>query len=391
MVNDDDFEPMVSSFYGLRGAPIQAGGMKILPASMHEFGADILAARYDATECDAFIGLIDVWVYDDAVLKSRAFTWWTPIDHDPVPPMIADKLQHVAYPWAMSKHGFVQMRKMGLNPRYVPHGVNTDQFKPIDRKKARDSFSFLNDDDFFIVSVAANKGKEDRKNLRVMLHAFARLVKDHPECKFYIHTMPTVVHDGINLEFLVKQLGIENHVFFPDMLKLVEGMYQHPYLNALYNAADVFLLPSAGEGFGIPVIEAQSAGCPVIVNDFTAQGELVGAGFKIQIDSDDLEYSVYGSYRARVRVSKVLTALKLSIEWKDDLSVRQMAREFVVRDYDYRHVWKTYMKPALIGQIEGRRAIKADREARTAKRLAMRGISEADTKEFDVASVMAGD
>lgn len=372
MVKDADFQPTVSSFYGLRGAAIQAGEMKILPASMHEYGADVLAARYDATDCDAFVGLIDVWVYDDAILRSRPFTWWTPIDHDPAPPVVADKLQCVEYPWAMSKHGFGEMQKMGLNPRYVPHGVNTDHYQPIDRNEARGKFSFLNDEDFFIVTVAANKGKEDRKNLRVMLHAFARLVKDHPKCKFYIHTLPTMVYDGINLELLVKQLGLEQHVFFPDMFKMVEGLYQHPYLNALYNAADVFLLPSAGEGFGIPVIEAQAAGCPVIVNDFTAQPELIGAGFKIPIDSDDLEYSVYGSYRARVRVSKVLVALTYAIEWKNDESVRKIAREFIVDNYDYRHVWKTYMKPALIEQIEGRRALVSAREKRTDERLAMR-------------------
>ncbi len=394
MANDPDFEPTVSALYGLQGRMLKANGVTVLPGSKVSHGSDILAARYDATDCDAMVGLYDVWVYPDNVLESRPFTWWTPVDHDPIPQIVAEKLHHVAYPWAMSKHGFDQMRDVGLTPRYVPHGVNTEHYYPIDRKEARKHFDYLDDETFFVVSVAANKGKDDRKNLRVMLHAFARFVQDHPNSKFYMHTLPTIHDDGINLERLVNQLGLDDKVVFPNVFKMVEGLYQYPQLNQLYNAADVFLLPSAGEGFGIPVIEAQAAGCPVIVNDFTAQGELVGAGFKIQIDSDDLEYTISGSYRARVRVSKVLTALKLAYEWKGDPLLRKTARDFIVKNYDYEHVWKTYMKPALIEQIEGRRGDAVRRETHTEERLKIRFDSQErdtieDTKELIVSEMVS--
>jgi hypothetical protein len=49
----------------------------------------------------------------------------------------------------------------------------------------------------------------------------------------------------------------------------------------LYRASDVLLAPSRGEGFGIPVIEAQACGRPVIVSDFSAQPELVGDGWLV--------------------------------------------------------------------------------------------------------------
>jgi glycosyltransferase involved in cell wall biosynthesis len=45
---------------------------------------------------------------------------------------------------------------------------------------------------------------------------------------------------------------------------------------------DVLASPSFGEGFGVPVIEAQACGTPVIVNDFSAQPELVGAGWTVE-------------------------------------------------------------------------------------------------------------
>ena len=380
MREDPLFDPVVSAFYGLRGSPIQAGGVKVLPATFEEYGQDVIGARFEMLKADAFIGLIDLWVYSDKILQSQPFTWWTPIDHNPAPPIVADKLQHVAHPWAMSKHGYNEMVRLGVNPRYVPHGTNIQHFKPMDRKTARAKFKWLTDDDFFIVSVAANKGKEDRKNLRGMIHAFAMLLKEHPNAKFYIHTLEEPIHDGINLQLLVKQLGLENHVFFPAMHDIVEGMYQYPQLNMMYNAADVFLLPSCGEGFGIPVIEAQAAGCPVIVNDFTAQGELVGAGIKIELDSDDLEYSPYGSYRARVRTSKVFTALRQALEWRGVYAMRDVARQFVVNHYDHKLVWEKHMKPALIEQITARRKLLSDRKQRTTQRLVMRTRSQERAK-----------
>ena len=98
----------------------------------------------------------------------------------------------------------------------------------------------------------------------------------------------------------------------------------------------------------------------------------MGSGIKIAIDSDDYEYSAFGAYRARVRTSKVVVALKDALAWRDDSKRREAARGFVVKHYDYKHVWSEYMKPALVEQIEGRKKIEANRLKRTTQRLLLR-------------------
>lgn len=57
-------------------------------------------------------------------------------------------------------------------------------------------------------------------------------------------------------------------------------------LNVLYNEALCLLYPSDYEGFGIPVIEAQKAGCPVIAQDASSIPEVIGPdGLMVQHDS----------------------------------------------------------------------------------------------------------
>ena len=43
----------------------------------------------------------------------------------------------------------------------------------------------------------------------------------------------------------------------------------------LYNCMDVFVLPTGGEGFGIPTLEAMSCGVPICVTNYTTGYELI--------------------------------------------------------------------------------------------------------------------
>lgn len=68
-------------------------------------------------------------------------------------------------------------------------------------------------------------------------------------------------------------------------IKLLSGI-DNQTLNVLYNYATLFYFVSNGEGFGLPILEAMSTGCPVLTSNTTACNEIAGnAAFKVSPNS----------------------------------------------------------------------------------------------------------
>ena len=70
------------------------------------------------------------------------------------------------------------------------------------------------------------------------------------------------------ISFLNEKIGIERYKYM--------GFLTNEQLNELYNKAFCLAYPSVYEGFGIPVLEAQRAGCPVIAYDASSIPEVIG-------------------------------------------------------------------------------------------------------------------
>ena len=59
-------------------------------------------------------------------------------------------------------------------------------------------------------------------------------------------------------------------------------------LPSFYSAGDAFVLPSFCEGFGLPLLEAMTCGCPVIAADNSSMPEVVGdAGLLVPAERDE--------------------------------------------------------------------------------------------------------
>ena len=56
------------------------------------------------------------------------------------------------------------------------------------------------------------------------------------------------------------------------------GFISEEDLVMMYNLADCYLYPSLYEGFGLPILEAQACGCPVITSTVSSCPEVAGTG-----------------------------------------------------------------------------------------------------------------
>lgn len=73
-----------------------------------------------------------------------------------------------------------------------------------------------------------------------------------------------------------KEQSLINKYFQKSNKVYCTGYIDNSQLNFLYNNAYALLYPSIYEGFGIPVLEAQKAGCPVIAYNGSSIPEIIG-------------------------------------------------------------------------------------------------------------------
>jgi glycosyltransferase involved in cell wall biosynthesis len=94
--------------------------------------------------------------------------------------------------------------------------------------------------------------------------------KPRDDIRLYVHG--AVVDCGWDLLDLQTDFNLNGKVLVNPALRIGSGVSEHT-LNSVYNSFDIFTLPTRGEGFGLPVLEAMSCGVPIVVTDYSAHPE----------------------------------------------------------------------------------------------------------------------
>jgi glycosyltransferase involved in cell wall biosynthesis len=151
----------------------------------------------------------------------------------------------------------IEVTPLGVNPIFQEEQIDRDKMKEVLRRHGIVPP--------FILGVGT---LEPRKNLKLLLEAYARL----PHMLRESYCLVLVGKSGWKGAEIKRQISVHPCA---SRIRLV-GYLPRTDLPFFYAAASMFVFPSFYEGFGLPVLEAMAAGCPVISSNSSSLKELVG-------------------------------------------------------------------------------------------------------------------
>jgi len=168
---------------------------------------------------------------------------------------------------------------LGINEskiRVINFGINK-QFRPVSVKKKTLKIGYIG-------------GLAPRKRVGILIKSFKIFTEKYPDiiCELDIYGPKEKI--GINNEYqellkMVKKMKL-NNVFFKGIIRDWEIVLG-------YNSFDVFVFPTIYEGFGMPIIEAQRCGIPVItMKDGKIPDEVVKETL-ICLDEEDVAEKIH--------------------------------------------------------------------------------------------------
>lgn len=346
-INKADYPIALSNFFGQMGGKFMVDGMLQYPVINHSYGSDAMMLHGKDFDADVTISLQDSWILNPADLQHiRRWIPWLPVDHDPIPDVVVEKLRFAYRIIAMSKFGQRQLQNKGFHSTYIPHTVDTNIFKPMNKLQRRKDTG-ISPKAYIVGMVGANKDNPPRKGFQEAMDAFKMFLEIEPNALLYVHTNPDFP-GGFPLGQYAKFIGLRpDQILFPEPYELSFNT-DKAKMNLIMNNFDVLLSPSVSEGFGIPIIEAQACGVPVIVNNWTAMPELVKPGITGEIATTGSKwFSPQGSYMARVDTQSLFEQM-VTVYKADRAKMSKAAREHIVASYDtdtiFRNSWLPFLE-----------------------------------------------
>jgi len=344
-IKDAGYPLAICNFFGQQGGKFMYEGIMQYPQINHVYGSDAMVLHARDFNADVVFSLQDIWVLHPQDLgQVKRWIPITPIDHEPVPRGIIDILKFAYKIITYSNFGHKQLSDNGIFSTYIPHTVDTNIFKPMD-KVERKKKGGLPPDSFLFGMVAANKDNPPRKAFQEVIDAFKLFLDKEPKALLYIHSNPQFP-GGFDFMHYANFLGIRDKVIVPDMYQMQFNTTKEK-MALIYNTFDCLLAPSIHEGFCVPLIEAQACGVPVITNNWTSMRELVKDGETGYIvDVSSKRFSQIGSYMAIPSVPSIVDKM-IKIKNVNRVQMGKNARKFIVDEYDTDKIFEALWLPYL--------------------------------------------
>lgn len=345
----------ISATYGHYGAKLNWRGIDVFPPGNLPFSNDIHAAHAKQHAADLLLTHQDVWTQLPDKITAGGTRWasWQPLDAEPVAPTIIERLKDYCYqPIALSHFGAREAALAGMPMPAVIQGIDTNVFVPGDRVAARSALGWPADA-FIVGMVARNSGYPSRKAYPQQIEAFAQFAKRHSDAMLYIHAAgdETADPEATPIVWQLERHGLMDRVIWAHPYALNTG-YKTEDMVTRYQAMDLLLCVSMSEGFGIPLIEAQSCGTPVLTGAWTAMEENCYAGWLVAYeDSEPWPVSPLECFWRLPHIGAIAAQLEsayngLSVDGRR-AHLAALARSMAVGNHDQDMLIDTQWRPVL--------------------------------------------
>ena len=279
----DIMEPQLF-FYEGETTDAQTGTRVLGTADIGDQGAFRKLQQFDFGNYDAVFLLNDVWAINmyAHVLKMRNIqipvVAYFPVDaedHNPDWYINFDKIDRPITYTQFAKSVILKAApQVAERLTIMPHGVDTSVFYPMPNKAdiRREIYGsgFMKDHESAFVVFNGNRN-QPRKKLDITLRAFARFAEGKENVWLHMHC--GITDQAMDLLQLAERYKIQDKIIFTDLKSGAMSVPQD-HLNKIYNAADVGVNTSMGEGWGLVSVEHACTGVAQIVPRHSACIEL---------------------------------------------------------------------------------------------------------------------
>jgi len=186
---------------------------------------------------------------------------------------LADEADAIACVSSVTESAFLSLFPQARDRTHVVHHGVGPEFRPADGDELAALRAKHGLEHPFLLFVGL---LSTRKNLLVLLAAFAELARAHEELELVLAGKESHGYDEI-------EAAIERHPFKARIRRL--GYVPSEDLPVLYSAAECFVFPSLTEGFGLPILEAFACGTPAVASDLPVL---------LEVGGDELEVAAVG-------------------------------------------------------------------------------------------------